>query len=73
MIGWMHNVVWGNREAPAVYDDWTIDPATRIITHGPTGYRFEVFRPSADPESFCARLVIGRPRMPESFSTCRRI
>jgi hypothetical protein len=38
MTDWMRNVVWGNREAPAVYADWTIDPATRIITNGPTGY-----------------------------------
>ena len=63
MTDWMRNVVWGNREAPAVYDDWTIDPATRIITHGPTGYRFAVFRPSADAGSFC----VGRPRTPEQL------
>jgi hypothetical protein len=49
------------RKFPAVYDDWTIEPGTGVITHQPTGMSFKV---SPDPEQRgFARLVAGSPRM----------
>jgi len=46
-----------------VYADWDIDPATRIITHEPTGLSFAVYRKPEDHDrELFARLVGGTAR-----------
>ena len=55
---------------PAVYEDWDIDPATRIITHEPTGLSFAVYR---KPEKsgygdYVARQVGGTPRTDDELA-----
>lgn len=55
---------------PAVYADWDIDPATRIITHEPTGLSFAVYR---KPEKsgygdYVVRHVGGTPRTDDELA-----
>jgi len=54
---------------PAVYEDWDIDPATRIITHAPTGLSFAVYweGEGMDRDVF-ARHVGGTPRTEDELA-----
>jgi len=55
---------------PAVYADWDIDPATRIITHAPTGLSFAVYRKPEihDGDDLVARHVGGTPRTEDELA-----
>jgi hypothetical protein len=55
---------------PAVYADWDIDPATRIITHLPTGLSFAVYRKPEihGGDNLFARHVGGTPRTEDELA-----
>ena len=54
---------------PAVYADWDIDPAARIITHAPTGLSFAVYwEGEGMNRDVFARLVGGTPRTEDELA-----